>query len=176
MNKDKFTRAGLEPATSWLTCRGSTNYGAPVRSHETIYCPLARDHAQVTIQPGNNVGLNSSVGRAPARQSGGRRFKSRSSKSFFVHPNLSKICTQSVSLITQRNKLMKLQHVFKLCKNILKFESCIMILFIKGQKPLWSVPPHDSGARQWSKYGGTEGQFSSPPLPPPPLTTPHPQI
>ena len=26
--------------------------GAPVRSHETIYCPLARDHAQVTIQPG----------------------------------------------------------------------------------------------------------------------------
>ena len=24
--------------------------GAPVRSHETIYCPLARDHAQVTIQ------------------------------------------------------------------------------------------------------------------------------
>ena len=27
--------------------------GAPVRSHETIYCPLARDHAQVTIQPGN---------------------------------------------------------------------------------------------------------------------------
>ena len=27
--------------------------GVPVRSHETIYCPLARDHAQVTIQPGN---------------------------------------------------------------------------------------------------------------------------
>ena len=32
-----------------------------------------------------NVGLDSSVGRAPARQSGGRRFKSRSSKFFFVH-------------------------------------------------------------------------------------------
>ena len=46
-----------------------------------------------------NVGLDNSVGRAPARQSGGRRFKSRSSKSFFVHPNLSKICTQSVSLV-----------------------------------------------------------------------------
>ena len=46
-----------------------------------------------------NVGLDSSVGRAPARQSGGRRFKSRSSKFFFVHPNLSKICTQSVSLV-----------------------------------------------------------------------------
>ena len=30
--------------------------GAPVRSHETIYCPLARDHAQVTIQPGNRWG------------------------------------------------------------------------------------------------------------------------
>ena len=35
-----------------------------------------------------NIGLDSSVGRAPARQSGGRRFKSRSSKFFFVHPNL----------------------------------------------------------------------------------------
>ena len=33
-----------------------------------------------------NTGLVSSVGRAPARQSGGRRFKSRSSKFFFVHP------------------------------------------------------------------------------------------
>ena len=39
------------------------------------------------------------VGRAPARQSGGRKFKSRSSKFFFVHPNLFKICTQSVSLV-----------------------------------------------------------------------------
>ena len=37
-----------------------------------------------------NVGLDSSVGRAPARQSGGRRFKSRSSQVFFVYPNLSK--------------------------------------------------------------------------------------
>ena len=47
-----------------------------------------------------NVWLDSSVGRAPARQSGGRRFKSRSSQFFFVHPNLSKIfCTQSVSLV-----------------------------------------------------------------------------
>ena len=33
-----------------------------------------------------NIGLVSSVGRAPARQSGGHRFKSRSSKFFFVHP------------------------------------------------------------------------------------------
>ena len=37
-----------------------------------------------------NTGRDSSVGRAPARQSGGRRLKSRSSKLFFVHPNLSK--------------------------------------------------------------------------------------
>ena len=44
-----------------------------------------------------NVGLDSSVGRAPARQSGGRRFKSRSSWFVFVHPNLSKICTHAVS-------------------------------------------------------------------------------
>ena len=33
-----------------------------------------------------NVGLDSWVGRAPAHQSGGRRFKSRSRKFFFVHP------------------------------------------------------------------------------------------
>ena len=51
-----------------------------------------------------NVGLDSSVGRAPARQSGGRRFKSRSSQfslfiqiyfdyvtAFFVFLNLEKI-------------------------------------------------------------------------------------
>ena len=36
-----------------------------------------------------NVGLVSSVGRALARQSVGRRFKSHSSKFFPVHPNLS---------------------------------------------------------------------------------------
>ena len=33
-----------------------------------------------------NIWLVSSVGRAPARQSGGRRFKSRSCHFFFVHP------------------------------------------------------------------------------------------
>ena len=38
-----------------------------------------------------NVGLDSSVGRAPACQSWGHRFKSRSSQFFFVHPNLSKM-------------------------------------------------------------------------------------
>ena len=37
------------------------------------------------------VGLDSSVGRAPARQSGGRRLKSRSSKFFFVYLNLFKL-------------------------------------------------------------------------------------
>ena len=46
-----------------------------------------------------NVGLDSSVGRAPARQSGGRRFKSRSSQfSLFIQIYLQ-ICTQSVSLV-----------------------------------------------------------------------------
>ena len=35
-----------------------------------------------------NIGLVSSVGRAPARQSGGRRFKSRSFNFFFVHPKI----------------------------------------------------------------------------------------
>ena len=33
-----------------------------------------------------NIGLVGSVGEVPARISGGRRFKSRSSKFFFVHP------------------------------------------------------------------------------------------
>ena len=69
MNKEKLTRAGLEPATSGdvpvlyqlheltsptlavsLFCQYLCS-GAPVRSHTTTYCPLARDHAQVTIQP-----------------------------------------------------------------------------------------------------------------------------
>ena len=35
-----------------------------------------------------NVGLVSSVGKAPARQSGGRRIKSRFSQFFFLHPNI----------------------------------------------------------------------------------------
>ena len=35
-----------------------------------------------------NIGLVSSVGRAPARQSGGRKFKSRSRQLFFVDPKL----------------------------------------------------------------------------------------
>ena len=49
-----------------------------------------------------NAGLDSSVGRAPACQSGGRRFKSHSSKFVLVHPNLSKnknVFSQSVSLV-----------------------------------------------------------------------------
>ena len=39
-----------------------------------------------------NIGLVSSVGRAPARQSGGRRFKSCSGQFFFVHPKLLLSC------------------------------------------------------------------------------------
>ena len=46
-----------------------------------------------------NVGLDSSVGLAPTRQSGGRRFKSRSRKFVYVYLTLSKICTQSVSIV-----------------------------------------------------------------------------
>ena len=38
----------------------------------------------------DKIGRDSSVGRVPARQSGGRRFKCCSSKFFFVHQNLSK--------------------------------------------------------------------------------------
>ena len=36
-----------------------------------------------------NAGLDSSVARAPARQSGGRRFQSHSRQYFLVHPNKS---------------------------------------------------------------------------------------
>ena len=46
-----------------------------------------------------NLGLVSSVGRAAACQSGGRRLKSCSSKFFFVHPKIFRKCTQSVSLV-----------------------------------------------------------------------------
>ena len=53
-----------------------------------------------------NVGLDSSVGRAPARQSGGRRFKSRSSQFSLFIQNLSKICTQSVSLVVYYKSMM----------------------------------------------------------------------
>ena len=63
-----------------------------------------------------NIGLVSSVGRAPARQSGGRRFKSSSSKLFFVHPNFIKKCTQSVSLVVH-----------------------YMIFIIKSRIPLWCI-------------------------------------
>ena len=60
MNKEKFTRAGFEPATSGLTCPILAvslfcQYlcsGVPDRSHETICCPSARDDAKVMIQPG----------------------------------------------------------------------------------------------------------------------------
>ena len=45
------------------------------------------------------IGLVSSVGRAPACQSGGRRFKPYSSKFFFVHQKIYLKCTQSVSLL-----------------------------------------------------------------------------
>ena len=46
-----------------------------------------------------NIGRVSSVGRAPAHQSGGRRFKSRSSKFSFFHSKFIKKFTQSVSLV-----------------------------------------------------------------------------
>ena len=52
-----------------------------------------------------NVGLDSSVGRAPARQSGGRRFKSRCSNFFFVHPNLSTTLIYFVwKVLSEKNK------------------------------------------------------------------------
>ena len=72
-----------------------------------------------------NIGLVSSVGRAPARQSGGRRFKSRFSKFFFVHPKnifydfIASSCCTSIPNFTWRN-------VFFLFVKILKFAFCIV--------------------------------------------------
>ena len=62
-----------------------------------------------------NVGLDSSVGSAPACQSGGRRFKSRSRKFVFVHPNLS-----FKNLLKWEFNVMKLSHI------ILRIYTCIL--------------------------------------------------
>ena len=37
MNKEQFTRAGLEPATSGLTCRYSTNWNSPILA-VSVFC------------------------------------------------------------------------------------------------------------------------------------------
>ena len=50
-------RAGSVPTELTSSILAVSQYlcsGAPVRSHETIYCPLARDHAQVTIHSKNS--------------------------------------------------------------------------------------------------------------------------
>ena len=116
MNEEKFTWAGLEPATSGLMCQGSTNWaiqpyigGLHILSislfggaSQTVWLASltgAPEQRYWQKMETANIGLESSVGRAPARQSGGRGFKFRSSQFFFVHPNLSKNCTQSVSLV-----------------------------------------------------------------------------
>ena len=63
MNKDKLTRAGLESTTSGqhagaLLLRYLAPFRqylcsrVPVRSHTTVNCRVARDHTQITIQPG----------------------------------------------------------------------------------------------------------------------------
>ena len=52
------------------------------------------------------IGLVSSVGRAPARQSGGRRFKSRSIKFVFVHPKLGQLMNV-VALSRVSSQLLK---------------------------------------------------------------------
>ena len=54
-----------------------------------------------------NIGLVSSVGRVPAHQSGGLRFKSRSSQYFFVHSNLLLFCSLLFSAC-----LVALRHLY----------------------------------------------------------------
>ena len=52
-------------------------------------CKIRRNHRPDDIEKNRetaNIALVSSVGRAPVRQSGGHRFKSRSSQFVFVHP------------------------------------------------------------------------------------------
>ena len=60
-----------------------------------------------------NVGLDSSVGRAPARQSGGRVFKSRSCKFFFVHLKLYPVSFPCGLLHDNHEKNVKLH--FAIC-------------------------------------------------------------
>ena len=86
-----ITRAGLRPP-DWCAGALPTEPSSP-----TLAVSLFCQAKLLTGAP--NKDIDSTDGRAPARQSGGRRFKSRSSQFFFVHPNLSKICTQSVSLV-----------------------------------------------------------------------------
>ena len=73
-----------------------------------------------------HVGLDSSVGRAPVRQSGGCRFKSRSRKFFFVYPNLSKICIQSVSLVAYYMIFIFKSRIFLWCIPYRLFPGCIV--------------------------------------------------
>ena len=65
-----------------------SSYSACVNTENLVIKPGS---AQIDVNFVNLKFVYSSVGRAPARQSGGRRFKTRSSQFFFVHPNLHKI-------------------------------------------------------------------------------------
>ena len=73
MKKDKFTRS-----LDWRAGALPTELTSPILAPPNKDIDKNRETA--------NIGLVSSVGRAPARQSGDRRFKSRFSKFFFVYP------------------------------------------------------------------------------------------
>ena len=145
MNKEKLTRAGFEPATSGLTCRHSTS----------DWCPPEQRYWQNSETA--NIGLVSSVGRVPACQSGGRRFKSRSSKLFFVHP---KFIYMLIILSKPRILYLKGQGHFPLMKGTSIIKSKRLWQYFRGaprlkegqqrQWPSWnlscirSLMPHDS--------------------------------
>ena len=98
-----------------------------------------------------NIGLVSSVGRAPARQSGGRRFKSRSRKFSLFIQNLSKKCTWSVSLVPGQFPLWFITWVLVISESVHKYigidmikKNTMYIYCIKAIRSLfistWSVP------------------------------------
>ena len=84
-----------------------------------------------------NVGLDSSVGRAPARQSGGRRFKSRSSQfSLFILIYLKSVPSQFplwFIMNFNNNPLVFKKYIIKLtCTNIITVGGSVFVKTTKN--------------------------------------------
>ena len=94
----KFTEAGFE-AVTWIPYMHSTNWaiqryvGGVPNSQLTLFIwqSEANEQRELTIRDTINVGLDSSVGKAPVWYSGGRCFKSATVNFSFVHLSMTKI-------------------------------------------------------------------------------------
>ena len=102
--KDLFKPYVLNPAWEWVaTKRGFYCSNGLVLMHSQLWTASSnkKNYRYWQNRETANVGLDSSVGRAPACQSGGRRFKSRSSQfSLFIQTYLKRITLQ----VSTRNK------------------------------------------------------------------------